>query len=57
VKKLLAERRLDRRARARVPVLVDGSGRVLWVVGLARAEGVGEGGDGFHIAVRDAGNL
>lgn len=57
VKKLLAERRLDRRARARVPVLVDGSGQVLWVVGLARAEGVGEGGDGFHIAVRDAGNL
>lgn len=54
LKKLLAERRLDRRARARVPVLVDGTGRVLWVVGVARAEGVGGAGDGFHIAVRDA---
>jgi tRNA(Ile)-lysidine synthase len=61
LKKLLAEARLDRRARARVPVLVDGTGTVLWVVGLARAEGVGVGGeevgDGFQIAVRDAGYL
>lgn len=57
LKKLFAERRLDRRERSRVPVLVDGAGRVLWVVGLARAAGVGGGGDGFHIAVRDAEQL
>lgn len=57
LKKLFSERRLDRRARARVPVLVDGHGDVLWVVGLARAEGVGGGGEGLQIAVRDAGQL
>jgi tRNA(Ile)-lysidine synthase len=59
LKKLLAERRLDRRARARVPVLVDGRGEVLWVVGLARAQGVVAGAEavagGFPIAVSDAG--
>jgi tRNA(Ile)-lysidine synthase len=54
LKKLLAERRLDRHARSRVPVLVDGAGTVLWVVGVARAKGVGAAGDGLHIAVRDA---
>ncbi len=37
LKKLFAERRIDRNARARVPVLVDGTGRVLWVVGVARS--------------------
>jgi tRNA(Ile)-lysidine synthase len=55
LKKLLAERRLDRRERSRVPVLVDGAGEVLWVVGLTYATGVRGDGDGFHIAVRDAG--
>jgi tRNA(Ile)-lysidine synthase len=55
LKKLLAEGRLDRRERARVPVLVDAEGEVLWVVGLARARGVGEAGKGFQIAVRDVG--
>jgi tRNA(Ile)-lysidine synthase len=54
LKKLLSERRLDRYARARVPVLVDGTGAVLWAEGVARAEGVGADGDGLHIAVRDA---
>jgi tRNA(Ile)-lysidine synthase len=57
LKKLFSERRLDRRARARIPVLVDGRGEVLWVVGLARAEGVGEGGEGLEIAVRDVRQL
>jgi tRNA(Ile)-lysidine synthase len=52
LKKLLGERRLDRRARARVPVLADGHGNVLWVVGIARATGVEAGGYGFEIAVR-----
>lgn len=54
LKKLLAERRVGRRERASVPVLVDGRGVVLWVVGFARAEGVAGAGKGFQIAVRDA---
>ncbi|MEJ2678140.1 MAG: hypoxanthine phosphoribosyltransferase [Gemmatimonadota bacterium] len=37
LKKLFAERRMERRARARVPVLADGAGRVLWVAGVARS--------------------
>ncbi len=58
LKKLLGERRLDRRARERVPVLVDRQGEVLWAVGIARARGVGVGGDGedFLIAVSDVGD-
>jgi tRNA(Ile)-lysidine synthase len=55
LKKLFSERRLDRRTRARVPVLTDAAGDVLWVVGVARAEGVGRDGEGFHITVSDAG--
>lgn len=51
--KLFAEARLDRRARRRTPLVVDADGRVLWVVGVARAEGVGEDGVGFHMAVED----
>jgi tRNA(Ile)-lysidine synthase len=53
--KLFAERRMDRRSRKRTPVVVDAAGRVLWVVGVARAEGVGEDGEGFEITVEDAG--
>ncbi|HUG40451.1 MAG TPA: tRNA lysidine(34) synthetase TilS [Longimicrobiales bacterium] len=53
LKKLFAERRLDRRQRATLPVLADAEGRVLWVPGVARAAGVPDGG-GFEIAVRDA---
>jgi len=56
LKKLLAERRLDRHARRRVPVVVDRSGDVLWVVGHAHARSVGGHGDGFQIAVTDAGH-
>jgi hypoxanthine phosphoribosyltransferase len=37
LKKLFAERRIGRNARARVPVLADDAGRVLWVVGVARS--------------------
>jgi tRNA(Ile)-lysidine synthase len=55
LKKLFAERRLDRRARARTPVLVDGRDDVLWAVGVARARGVDDGAEGFLIAVSDAG--
>lgn len=49
--KLFAEARLDRRARRRTPLVVDADGQVLWVVGVARAEGVGEDGVGFHMTV------
>ena len=54
LKELFRERRLDRRARRAAPVVVDGTGRIVWVAGVARAEGVGEDGVGFHIAVSDA---
>ncbi|MBW3552045.1 MAG: tRNA lysidine(34) synthetase TilS [Gemmatimonadetes bacterium] len=53
LKKLFAERRIDRPARAGLPVLTDARGRVLWVPGVARAAGVPDGG-GFEIAVVDA---
>ncbi|MDX1674791.1 MAG: tRNA lysidine(34) synthetase TilS [Longimicrobiales bacterium] len=55
LKKLFAERRLDRQARRRTPLVVDATGRVLWVVGVARAEGVGEEGEGLEITVADVG--
>ncbi|MFW5947005.1 MAG: tRNA lysidine(34) synthetase TilS [Gemmatimonadota bacterium] len=54
LKKLFVERRLGRRARRATPVVVDGTGEVLWVAGVARAVGVGEDGHGFRIAVRHA---
>jgi tRNA(Ile)-lysidine synthase len=57
LKKLFSERRLDRRMRSRVPVLVDGRGEVVWVVGLALADGVAGGEDEFPIAVSDAGAI
>lgn len=54
LKKLFAEHRLDRRARARVPLLVDDTGQVLWAVGLAHgAEGT-EDGEALEITVVDA---
>lgn len=55
LKALFREHRLDRHARRAVPVVEDGSGRVVWVVGVARATGMSEDGKGFQIAVRDAG--
>ena len=54
LKELFRERRLDRVARRRAVVVEDGNGRVVWVAGVARAEGVGEDGVGFEIAVEDA---
>lgn len=55
LKELFREHRLDRRARRSVPVVEDGEGGIVWVVGIARAEGVGVDGGGFQIAVRNAG--
>lgn len=51
LKKLFVEGRLDRVQRERVPVVADALGRVLWVVGLARAAGTGEAGTGFQMTV------
>jgi tRNA(Ile)-lysidine synthetase-like protein len=39
VKKLLGERRVPRAARARVPVLADAQGTLLWLGGVALAAG------------------
>lgn len=55
LKDLFREKRLDRHERRAAPVVVDGAGSVVWVAGVARAEGVGEDGVGFHIAVMDEG--
>jgi tRNA(Ile)-lysidine synthase len=53
LKKLFLECGLGRSERERTPVLVDATGRVLWVPGIARAHDVGpvEGAPGFHVAV------
>ena len=51
VKKLMSERRVGREERRSTPVVADGGGRILWVVGIARAEGVAEQGRGFEITV------
>ncbi len=53
LKKLFLERGLGRFERARTPVLVDATGRVLWVPGIAKAHDVGpvEGAPGFHMTV------
>ncbi len=52
--KLFGEKRMGRRARRRTPLVVDARGRVLWVAGVARAEGVGEDGEGLRVTVTDA---
>ncbi len=55
LKKLFLERGLGRAARARMPVLADAAGRVLWVHRVARAHDVGPaaGARGFYITVVD----
>lgn len=57
LKKLFAERRVTRADRSRIPVLVDRTNRVLWVVGVARADVARARGDGpaFRLAIHDAG--
>ncbi|MDX1647319.1 MAG: tRNA lysidine(34) synthetase TilS, partial [Longimicrobiales bacterium] len=42
VKKVLLEARVPATARGRVPLLVDGEGRVVWIPGVAGVPGVGE---------------
>lgn len=56
LKKLFLERRVGRSERARVPLLVDAGGRILWAVGLARAAGLEPrpGHASFAITVEDA---
>ncbi len=55
LKKVFVERRVGRGRRAGVPVLVDATGRVLWVVDVARAAGARPRPDGgaFQIVVSD----
>jgi tRNA(Ile)-lysidine synthase len=56
LKKLFVERRLGRAERARTPILAEVGGRVLWVVGVARAAVAepGAAGPPFRITVMDA---
>ncbi len=56
LKKLLAEARIPAGDRDRMPVLVDGCGRIVWVPGVARAARVApaEGETPFFIGIRDA---
>jgi tRNA(Ile)-lysidine synthase len=53
LKKLFAERRVERRSRSRIPVVSDAGGRVLWVVGIARSAALPapRRGSGFRITV------
>jgi tRNA(Ile)-lysidine synthase len=55
LKKLFPERRIGRAQRARVPVLYDATGSVLWVVGVARSSMArpGTGSRDFTITVLD----
>lgn len=54
LKKLFQERRIGRSRRARLPVLVDGDARVLWIPGVARSTVAEQAaGTGFHIMVVD----
>ena len=57
LKKLFAERRLGRGARSRVAVLAEANGRILWVVGVARAAVARPvpGRPAFHVTVSDVG--
>jgi tRNA(Ile)-lysidine synthase len=55
LKKLFAEHRVGRRDRERIPIVAEAEGRVLWVVGIARATGLEPeaGGPRFHLMIRD----
>ncbi len=52
LKKLFGERRVPRSERGRTPVLQEGSGRILWVAGLATARDATAADDGERFAVR-----
>ncbi len=55
LKRLFNDRRVPRSARARVPVLADARGRVLWVAGVARgAPPPGAGEPGVSVEIHDA---
>jgi tRNA(Ile)-lysidine synthase len=53
LKKVFGEARIPRDGRARVPIVVDGQGRVLWVPGVTRSSLVppGDKGDTLTISV------
>lgn len=56
LKKLFAERRIARGTRPRIPVLADGQGRIIWVVGVTRGADAIPAPDvpRFYITVTDA---
>jgi tRNA(Ile)-lysidine synthase len=55
LKRLFNDRRVRRSARARVPVLADARGRVVWVAGLARCvRGPGPGEPALTVTIDDA---
>jgi tRNA(Ile)-lysidine synthase len=56
IKKLFLERRVPPLRRAQLPLLADADDNVLWIPGVARAEGVGSerGRHAFHIGIDDA---
>ena len=51
LKKVFGEARIPRDGRARVPIVVDGRGRVLWVPGLTRSSLVPPSGDGDTLTI------
>ncbi|MDR0787594.1 MAG: tRNA lysidine(34) synthetase TilS [Gemmatimonadota bacterium] len=54
VKKLLIDRRVPGGERARLPVLVDAAGTILWIAGIGPASGVDAAGtDALEILIRD----
>jgi tRNA(Ile)-lysidine synthase len=57
LKKLFAERRVGRSGRSCVPILVEAGGRILWVVGFARAPAVRPvpGRPALYVTVTDVG--
>jgi tRNA(Ile)-lysidine synthase len=56
LKKLFAEHRVGRADRARIPILTEAGGRLLWVVGIARAVSAAPAPDrpNFRVQVMDA---
>jgi tRNA(Ile)-lysidine synthase len=51
LKKIFVERRVGRRERASIPVVADATGRVLWVVGIARSTAAPGPGDGLTMQI------
>jgi len=53
LKKLFGQQRIGRSARKRVPIMADADGQVLWIAGVAHAEGASPAAEVFRIQVID----